>query len=69
VVDDPLLLQNLGHGLRARAARDDDVLGLIERPRRAQQLIAEPQRAAHQGDEQHDEEQDPTEIAEHAQLR
>ena len=39
----------------------------LERPRCAQQLVAEPQRATHQGDEQGDEEEDPTEIAEHAQ--
>ena len=48
------------------AARNDDVLGLVERPLGGQQLVADEQRAAHQGREQGDEEQNPTEIAEHA---
>ena len=41
-------------------------LVLSSGPAAASSVIAEQQRAAHQGDEQGDEEQDPTEIAEHA---
>ena len=40
-------------------------LVLSSGPGRGQQRVAEEQRAAHQGHEQGDEEQDPTEVAEH----
>src|SRR5258708_1524407 len=39
--------------------------GRGERPLRGQQPLADEQRAAHQGCEQRDKEQDPTEKAEH----
>ena len=65
MLDDALVPQHLGHGGGSRAARDHDVLGLVERPRRGEQRVAQEQRAAHQGHEQGDEEQDPTEVAEH----
>src|SRR5581483_8251422 len=65
VGDCALVVQQLGHRERARAARDHDALALLERSARHQDLVAEEDRAADQGDEQRDEEEHPTEIAEH----
>ena len=69
MLDDALLLQDLGHGRGAGATRDDHVAGLRQRLKRSdgiEQPVADEQRAAHHGDEQGNEEEDPTEIAEHA---
>ncbi len=49
--DHAFIAQHLGHRRRTGAARDHDVLGLVERSVGNQYLMAEEERAAHQGDE------------------
>src|SRR5213075_2551107 len=44
----------------------DDGLALVERTRRRQQHVAEVQRTGHHCHQQSDEEENPTEVAEHA---